>query len=173
MIDLKFLRENPDAVRTSQRTRGEDPALVDAVAAYRSRFQPSEQLAEPYVIAAVNVITSDDADDAARQLEAARRSRVRGMLGRGRDREFTEQELDALMASPAAAQVLNMTRYTGGGTPDTVVDYLERFADHADADELMISPIATRQADVLRSLDLLATAWGLPAPRAAAAVPGV
>ncbi|WQD13053.1 MAG: serine--tRNA ligase [Lawsonella clevelandensis] len=29
MIDLKFLRENPDAVRTSQRTRGENPALVD------------------------------------------------------------------------------------------------------------------------------------------------
>ncbi|MFZ2529467.1 MAG: serine--tRNA ligase [Rhodococcus sp. (in: high G+C Gram-positive bacteria)] len=31
MIDLKFLRENPDAVRTSQRTRGENPGLVDAL----------------------------------------------------------------------------------------------------------------------------------------------
>ncbi|AGP29843.1 serine--tRNA ligase [Corynebacterium terpenotabidum] len=29
MIDLKFLRENPDVVRESQRTRGEDPSLVD------------------------------------------------------------------------------------------------------------------------------------------------
>lgn len=29
MIDLKFLRENPDVVRDSQRTRGEDPSLVD------------------------------------------------------------------------------------------------------------------------------------------------
>ncbi|QPK79020.1 serine--tRNA ligase [Corynebacterium lizhenjunii] len=29
MIDLKFLRENPDVVRQSQITRGEDPALVD------------------------------------------------------------------------------------------------------------------------------------------------
>ncbi|MFD4294628.1 serine--tRNA ligase [Rhodococcus sp. NPDC058505] len=33
MIDLKFLRENPDVVRQSQRTRGEDPALVDALLA--------------------------------------------------------------------------------------------------------------------------------------------
>ncbi|MFC7450493.1 serine--tRNA ligase [Rhodococcus daqingensis] len=33
MIDLKFLRENPDVVRESQRTRGEDPALVDALLA--------------------------------------------------------------------------------------------------------------------------------------------
>ncbi|AHI02333.1 seryl-tRNA synthetase [Corynebacterium falsenii DSM 44353] len=29
MIDLKLLRENPDVARESQRTRGEDPALVD------------------------------------------------------------------------------------------------------------------------------------------------
>ena len=31
MIDLKLLRENPDAVRASQRARGEDPGLVDAL----------------------------------------------------------------------------------------------------------------------------------------------
>ncbi|WP_282783473.1 serine--tRNA ligase [Nocardia sp. CC201C] len=33
MIDLRFLRENPDVVRASQRARGEDPALVDALLA--------------------------------------------------------------------------------------------------------------------------------------------
>ncbi|MET8878250.1 serine--tRNA ligase [Nocardia sp. NPDC004278] len=31
MIDLRFLRDNPDAVRASQRARGEDPALVDTL----------------------------------------------------------------------------------------------------------------------------------------------
>ena len=31
MIDLKLLRENPDAVRRSQLSRGDDPALVDAL----------------------------------------------------------------------------------------------------------------------------------------------
>ncbi|WP_378735696.1 serine--tRNA ligase [Nocardia brasiliensis] len=31
MIDLRFLRDNPEAVRASQRARGEDPALVDAL----------------------------------------------------------------------------------------------------------------------------------------------
>lgn len=31
MIDLKLLRENPDAVRASQRARGDDPGLVDAL----------------------------------------------------------------------------------------------------------------------------------------------
>ncbi len=33
MIDLRLLRENPDVVRASQRARGEDPALVDALLA--------------------------------------------------------------------------------------------------------------------------------------------
>ncbi|UMB69860.1 serine--tRNA ligase [Mycobacterium paraterrae] len=33
MIDLKLLRENPETVRESQRKRGEDPALVDALLA--------------------------------------------------------------------------------------------------------------------------------------------
>lgn len=33
MIDLKVLRDNPDAVRASQRKRGEDPALVDTLLA--------------------------------------------------------------------------------------------------------------------------------------------
>ena len=31
MIDLRLLRENPDAVRASQRARGEDPGLVDVL----------------------------------------------------------------------------------------------------------------------------------------------
>ena len=33
MIDLKVIRENPDAARTSQKVRGEDPALIDLLIA--------------------------------------------------------------------------------------------------------------------------------------------
>ncbi len=33
MIDLKLLRDNPDAVRESQKKRGEDPKLVDTLLA--------------------------------------------------------------------------------------------------------------------------------------------
>ena len=31
MIDLKVLRDNPDAVRASQKARGEDVAIVEVV----------------------------------------------------------------------------------------------------------------------------------------------
>jgi len=30
MIDIKFLRENPDVVRASQKGRGEDESIVDS-----------------------------------------------------------------------------------------------------------------------------------------------
>ena len=33
MIDIKFIRENPDAVRASQKGRGEDTSIVDQLLA--------------------------------------------------------------------------------------------------------------------------------------------
>ncbi|MCW2588712.1 MAG: seryl-tRNA synthetase [Mycobacterium sp.] len=48
MIDLKLLREDPDRVRASQRARGEDPGLVDALlqsdAARRSAISAADNL---------------------------------------------------------------------------------------------------------------------------------
>ena len=48
MIDLRLLRENPEAVRRSQRSRGDDPALVDALleadAARRAAIAGADEL---------------------------------------------------------------------------------------------------------------------------------
>ena len=48
MIDLRLLRENPEAVRRSQRSRGDDPALVDALleadAARRAAIAEADEL---------------------------------------------------------------------------------------------------------------------------------
>ena len=48
MIDLKFLRDDPDRVRASQRARGEDPGLVDALldvdAARRAAISTADNL---------------------------------------------------------------------------------------------------------------------------------
>jgi seryl-tRNA synthetase len=41
VIDIRLLRDNPDAVRASQQARGEDPTLVDAVLAADSRRRSS------------------------------------------------------------------------------------------------------------------------------------
>ena len=103
------------------------------------------------------VLTLGD-KDAAEQLGTARRERVRAMVGRGR--ELSEAELDMVMDSPAGQQILHMLHWSAAGTGDEVRSALEDFAATADADELMIAPASPTQEQVLRSLDLLAGAWG-------------
>lgn len=46
MIDLKFLREQPEVVKESQRTRGEDPGLVDQLLDADERRRTSIQTAD-------------------------------------------------------------------------------------------------------------------------------
>ena len=42
MIDLKLIRDEPERVRTSQRSRGEDPSIVDRVLAADERRRAAE-----------------------------------------------------------------------------------------------------------------------------------
>ncbi len=128
-------------------------ALQAAVARYRAEFKPSEQLDRPHVIAGVNVLAADSDEDAQRQFLITRRSRVALIAGR---RNYTDEEADAILASPQGRQLANMTRYSAVGTPEVVKDYLDRFTEHADADELIVAHHSPTVAERLRSLELLA-----------------
>jgi luciferase family oxidoreductase group 1 len=134
-------------------------ALEQAVAIYRKEFRPSEQTASPHVIAAVNVIAADDQDEAERQLVAVRRARASRMLAPGRD--LSDAEIDALLESPQGRHFAQMMRYTAVGTPTVVADYLASFAEHAQADELMVVHASPGIDARLRSLELLADVAGL------------
>jgi luciferase family oxidoreductase group 1 len=136
-------------------------ALEQAVTLYRRDFQPSDQLASPYVLAAVNVIAADEDDEAQRQLVAVRRARASRMLAPGR--ELSDAEIDALLESPQGRAFGQMMRYTAVGTPSTVADYLASFTEHAQADELMVVHASPGIDARLRSLDLLADVAGLVA----------
>jgi luciferase family oxidoreductase group 1 len=135
-------------------------ALEDAVALYRREFRPSAQLATPHVIAGVNVIASDRVEDAEEQLLHAERRRAKLLFGR-RDRRLTAQEVDVILDSPAGAQVREMLRYSAVGTPATVARELERFADHAQADELILAAPAPTKAQRLRTFELVARVHGM------------
>lgn len=136
-------------------------ALDDAIAIYRREFRPSAQLAEPYVIAAMNVIAADTEDEAQRLFTATQRKRVALFVGRGRT--FTPDELDLVLTSPAGQQVLRMLEHTAVGTPRQVRDHLDAFTDRTGADELMVVSAATERAAWLRSLELVAEVSDLTA----------
>ncbi len=54
-------------------------------------------------------------------------------------------------------------RYSAVGTPDVVKEYLDAFAEHADADELIVVHASPSIEARLRSVDLLAEVSGLGA----------
>ncbi|WP_067500237.1 LLM class flavin-dependent oxidoreductase [Actinoplanes sp. TFC3] len=132
-------------------------ALHQAITVYRETFKPSQQLAEPYAIAGVNVIAAEDHDAAVAQMQSAYRSRTRSFLTRGPGaRNLTDAELDTFLASPSGRQLASMTRYTAVGTPDEVHDYLESFAKEAGVDEIITAHHAERLQDRIRSIELTA-----------------
>lgn len=134
-------------------------ALQQAITVYREEFRPSSQCEEPYVIAGVNVVASLDAAEAKVQFDQAKRARVVAMFGR--ERPLTEEEVDAIIASPAGRHVEEMVTYSAVGTPEQVCDYLTRFAGHSGADELMTVHQSPTDEGRLASVRLLASAMAL------------
>lgn len=132
-------------------------ALQEAVAVYRAEFTPSEQLAEPYVIAAVNVVAADDQGSADAIADTVLRARVR-MLGSRvlRGRPLDEADIDSLLDSPVGAQARHMLTYLVAGDTAAVAAGLTDFERVADADELMVTNVAPEPAQRQVTLDALA-----------------
>ncbi len=132
--------------------------LLQALELYRSEFQPSEALAEPYVVIGVPLIAAPD-DDEAQYLASSVYQRVLSILTgqRGRlmppVRDFGErlqaQERAAIQDFLAAAVI---------GGPETVRQGLENLADVTQADEFMLVCDVFDPALRLRSLDIAAAA---------------
>ena len=139
-------------------------ALEQAIAIYRERFEPSDQLDRPYVIAAVNVLAADSDDEARRQFETRRREFAKGIFSRPGQR-LDDEQVKAVLASPQGAVVDGMLRYTALGTPDAVAAYLADFQTLTEADELITAHQADTTDGRLRSLELLAQVAGLVAAR--------
>ena len=134
--------------------------LSNAVALYRRVYRPSERNPEPYVHAGVNVVVAETHDEARDMFERVKRSRVASFLGRGLGRQLTDDEVEALLHSPQGHQVVAMMRHTAVGTPAEVRAQLEEFMAYADADDLIVAPNATTIETRLRSVHLLADAYG-------------
>lgn len=120
MIDLKLVREDPDAVRRSQLSRGEDPALVDALiaadVARRSAIAAADALRADQK-AASKKVGSASADARPALLEDAKR-----LAAEVKDAEARQTEAEAAFA--AAHTALSNVIIEGvpaGGEDDYVV----------------------------------------------------
>ncbi|WP_152191305.1 LLM class flavin-dependent oxidoreductase [Georgenia satyanarayanai] len=132
-------------------------ALHEAIALYRREFEPSAQLDKPHVIAAYNVVAADRQEDAERQQQEVMRGRVALLLRPGT--QYTDEQADALLASPQGRHLTQMMTYSAIGTPDVVRDKVTEFGEQTGADEIIVAHQGPTVEERLRSAELLAEAY--------------
>ena len=130
--------------------------LNHALEIYRSRFQPSERLAKPYVMAGINVVAADSDAEAKLSFTSVQQAFVNLRSGRPGKLpapvEGYERELD-----PVARQMLSQTLACAVvGSPETVQRGIEAFITRTGADELMVTAQVYDHTARKRSYEILA-----------------
>jgi luciferase family oxidoreductase group 1 len=133
------------------------PHTVEAVQLYRDSFRPSPVLERPYAIVTANVLTADTAEEATRLALPGQLLRL--AIRTNRLRPLPSPEEAAVDPERAAAESMPSNAIVG--TPDVAVAGLRDLAQRTGADELMISASTHGVRERVRSLELLAAAWGL------------
>ena len=132
------------------------PALMmDAIALYRGKFEPSEHLAKPYVMLGVNVVAADT-DAAARFLASSGRQAF-ASLRAGRPIQLPppskEWERDA---TADASDLTPPTRVSFVGAFETVAEQMAAFLARTQADELIVVSHIYDHRARLRSYEITA-----------------
>jgi luciferase family oxidoreductase group 1 len=130
--------------------------LMQAIAIYRSRFRPSEQLERPHLMVAANVFAADTDEEA--RLLATSLQQAFVQLRRGRPgplpppvKGFEEQ------LTPADRAMLEQLMTCSFlGPPETVQRGLRGFLERTAADELIVACSTFDHAARLRSYELTA-----------------
>ena len=130
--------------------------MNDALAIYRSRFQPSPQLAAPYAMLGINVIAADTDHEARRQHTSQQQAFVNLVRGKPGQVPAPIDDIDAYWEPHEKALVESKLAHTLAGSPETVARGLRRFIEATNADELMITGHGFDPAARVHSLELIA-----------------
>lgn len=135
-------------------------ALIQALAAYRQRFEPSAQLQAPYAMACVNVICADT-DAEARRLFTSLQQAFTNMMRntRGKMRPPID-DIETYWSGAEKVQAQHMLTYSFVGSPNTVKRELQEFVRVTGIDELMVTGSIYDHAARLKSFELLASISG-------------
>ncbi|PZU20524.1 MAG: alkane 1-monooxygenase [Shinella sp.] len=135
--------------------------LMDAIAIYRERFQPSGALEKPYVMVGVMGVAADTDEEAQYLFTSSRQQFIN--LRRNVRTEFPRpvKSMDGLWTDLERHNVEHTLRFAAVGAPETIESQLTVFLNETGADELIVSmPIHSIDAR-LHSVDLFAGLTGL------------
>lgn len=131
------------------------PAQLDAaLKVYRERFEPSEELDAPHVMAAMTVICADTDEEAQYLASSLDQSFVALRTGTpGRMKPPIANYRESLPRD-ALAMLEHMGQARAVGSPATVRAAIEQFAERTRADEIIVAGATYDPAARLRSLRL-------------------
>ena len=131
-------------------------ALLPALEVYRDRFQPSDQLQQPYAMVAANVFTADDDAEARRLFTSVQLSFTNVLRGRRGQLPPPIGDIETYWSADEKARVSHMLSRSFVGSPQTVRDGLVSFIEETAADELIVAAAVYDHAARRRSYELLA-----------------
>ena len=133
-------------------------ALMQAVSIYRERFEPSAQLAEPYVMVGCNVIVSDTEDEARRLFTTPQQNSTRMVRGaRGRLPPPID-DIESFWSPMEKEQASSRLACSFYGTTATIKAKLAPLIEATGADELMVAAAIWDHQARVHSFELLAQA---------------
>jgi luciferase family oxidoreductase group 1 len=135
-------------------------ALMPALAVYRDKFQPSEQLERPYAMVGVNVFAAETDAEARRLFTSAQQSFANMFRGARGKLPAPIDDIESYWTPMEKAQASNMLACSLVGSPETVRAGVRRLVEETGADELIVAAAIHDHDARLRSYEILAEAAG-------------
>jgi luciferase family oxidoreductase group 1 len=133
-------------------------AMMDALALYRHRFEPSAQLDRPHAMLGVNVFAADTEKEARRQFTSLQQAFLN--LRRGSPGQVPPP-IDDIRSYASAVEMSGVDHAlacSAVGAPESVERQLGEFIEKTLADELMVTGLFFDHAARLRSIEITAEA---------------
>jgi len=131
-------------------------ALMQALEAYRARFEPSKQLDRPYAMVAANVVVADSDAEAWRLFTSIQQQFANLVRGARSQLPPPVEDIEAYWSSLERAEAERMLACSFVGSEKTVREGLDDFIARTQADEVIVASAIFDHAARLRSYELLA-----------------
>ena len=134
--------------------------LERALAIYRSSFQPSKRLSEPYVMLGYNAFAADTDEEARDLFTSVQQAFVNLRTGRAGKLPPPRPGYAEALDAGARAMIDQALSCSAVGSPETVKAQLDAFIERHKPDELMVTSQIFNHAARVKSYALLAEAAG-------------
>lgn len=112
--------------------------MADAIRIYRSRFKPSEYLAEPYMMVCLNVIAMETDEEAKREMTTMQQFFLNVVRGTSKPLLPPIDNMDDLWTPPEKEMSMAMTSVSFVGSKETVKQQFIEFQEEYNVDEIMV-----------------------------------